>query len=463
MTGSMACATRSNLESWGFAKPEVSKLSKQWYKATITCLHLAEYTANHHIYAVHAIATLTMSAHTIGMSGELAVLLGAALKIAKSLGLDRVEYKVEIDTVDATSTDSHRRQVLQREKARRLWSQLCIQDWFSLPFSDSHCIHPTQFTTSKPANRDHLTMDHLADSIPTYVSYGNYLYEIARLIVDHHAAMLQSSTPFTKYEQVLEFDARMRKLATKGMPAYFHVTRPIDPTWPVFIPWARRSLTICFAHKVMMIHRTFMAQSFINPAFAITRKTCIAASKTILQEAKQERDEDGPIIWIDQAVCVAAGIFLCLDVFHRSEIEPEYTVHKGLVEECINMLQQFNNSMIAIRGVKLLSCLLSEREQSSHHSTNTSNPPYKHFDISLITRFLASDPDNILPDTDTNSPDEEDTITIPPASNLDTLFQEDQWPSHQFDELFPPQAGFSNSFLFDDLFHFDDLIGFGSA
>jgi hypothetical protein len=144
-------------------------------------------------------------------------------------------------------------------------------------------------------------MVRIEDTFPTYVSYGNYLNNIAKLMAEHHIAMTRACTPYTRYEQVLAFDKKMRKLA-KEIPDYFSVTAPVHPSWPVFIPWARRSLTICFAHKIIMIHRAFISSSFTNPAFQITRNTCIAAAKTILKEAKQEQDEDEPTVWIDQ-VC----------------------------------------------------------------------------------------------------------------------------------------------------------------
>ena len=118
-------------------------------------------------------------------------------------------------------------------------------------------------------------------------------------MAEHHIAMTRACTPYTRYEQVLLFDKKMRKLA-KEIPGYFNVTTPIHPSWPVFIPWARRSLTICFAHKIIMIHRKFISQSFTNPAFQMTRNTCIAAAKTILTEGQQDQDEEGPSIWIDQ-------------------------------------------------------------------------------------------------------------------------------------------------------------------
>jgi hypothetical protein len=300
MAGSISCASESMLTVWGFWQPDTARLPQHWYEATLTSLHLAGYTRNHSIYAVHAITTLSMSAHPLGFSEELTVLLATALKIAQSLRLSGLHSKTGSEVIDDTSSEAQRKSVLRREIGRRLWSQLCVQDWFSLP-SGGTLIRSSDFTTIKPSNRDHVTMAQIDETYPTYVSYGNYLNDIAKLMAEHHIAMAQASTPYTRYEKVLMYDKMMRKLA-KEIPGYFNVTTPIHSSWPVFIPWARRSLTICFAHKIIMIHRTFIGSSFTNPAFQMTRNTCIAAAKTILKEAKQEQDEDGPVIWIDQ-VC----------------------------------------------------------------------------------------------------------------------------------------------------------------
>jgi len=298
MAGSVACASVDMLEAWGFGVSDAARLSQQWYESTLTCLHLAGYTRNHSIYAVHAITTLSMSAHPLGFSEELTVLLGTALKIAQSLQLDRLDSKNGSEIVDETSSITHRKSILKLEIGGRLWSQLCVQDWFSLP-SGGSLIRPNEFTTIKPCNRDHVTMAHIDDTYPTYISYGNYLNDIAKVMAEHHITMAHTSTPYTRYEKVLLFDKKMRRLAA-DIPGYFSVTTPIHPSWPAFIPWARRSLTICFAHKIIMIHRTFISSSFANPAFQVTRNTCIAAAKTILKEAKQDQDEEGPVIWIDQ-------------------------------------------------------------------------------------------------------------------------------------------------------------------
>lgn len=302
MAGSLACCPDRILSTWGFWKTEVFELSLQWYKATVTCLNLSGYMSNHQLLSVHAITTLSMAAHTLGLSEDLSVLLSTALRIARSLRIDHIKYDPALDDIDAQATELRRRKVLRREIARRLWSQLCVQDWFAIPFHGSQCISAIDFTTSKPSNRNHITMEPLPRTFPTYISYGNYLYDIASLVAEHHVAMAHSSTPFTKYQRVLEFDARMKRLARDEMPVYFQVTAPIDASWPEFVPWARRSLTVCFAHKMLMIHRAFIRRSFTNPAFQITKATCIAAARTILNEAKKEREDSAPIIWIDQVM-----------------------------------------------------------------------------------------------------------------------------------------------------------------
>ncbi|KEF58178.1 uncharacterized protein A1O9_06104 [Exophiala aquamarina CBS 119918] len=442
ITGSLTCATSRQLEQLGFSKSEAVKLSMQWYKATIICLNQAEYTTNHTIYSLHAIATLTMSAHPLGRSSELSILMGSALKIAQSLGLDQLRQNPALEQILPTTSEEQRHTLLRLEVGRRLWSQLCIQDWMSLPFAGNHCINPLHFTTTKPSSRNHLTMDPIPATFPTYVSYGNYLFEIAKLMATHHEAMLRATTPFTKYEQVLDFDSRMRTLATQDMPRYFHVVEPIDPAWPKWVPWARRSLTICFAHKIIMIHRQFIRPSFANPAYSTTRVTCIAAAKTILNEAKQMDEKSGPIIWVDKAFCVVAGIVLCLDLFHRqSQLDPEYQSYHDLVVECISLLQKFETSVVAVRGAGLLAALISEIDRQH---LNLSWPP-QNIKMSHIFQSLAVDTraDNGLQNIDPQ--------LNPAAWGVDA--RDNNMPV--MPELFPPQAGFCNRFLLKELLDFE--------
>jgi hypothetical protein len=266
LAGSLICANDKQLVHWNFRKVDVAKQATRWYNASVACLEAADFTANYSLKSVQAIATLTTSAHTLGLSSKQAVLLACATKVAQSLGIHRLSFESAVDSITSDSSDNDRKRVLDRETRRRLWSQLCAQDWFSAPSNEGYSINPLFSTSIKPANRDFITMEMVPDHIPTYVSYGNYLNDIARLLAGLQEALATSHTIFSRYERVMEFDAEMRDLATKQRPVYFNVTEPVNPDWQDFVPWARRSLTICFSHKsksswlALFLERALMAR-----------------------------------------------------------------------------------------------------------------------------------------------------------------------------------------------------------
>jgi hypothetical protein len=184
-------------------------LSKQWFNATTTCLSLGSYLEDHMIYSVQAISTLTISAHIIGLSNTQSVLLSSANRIAQSLGLHRLGEEQSL-----TESGSNLDLIRKRETGRRIWCQLCTQDWFSIPFSESCTLNRSYFNTGKPLNCNDDSLTPLPSHIPTMTSYCNYRFDIAALIPEVQDAMTQSNTLFTKYEQVLVFDEKLRQLAT---------------------------------------------------------------------------------------------------------------------------------------------------------------------------------------------------------------------------------------------------------
>jgi hypothetical protein len=90
-------------------------------------------------------------------------------------------------------------------------------------------------------------------STPTQASYCNYRYDIAALMPQLLDAMTGCNTLFTKYEQVLRYDEKMRKLATACMPTFLSNNAPVATGWPIYVGWARRSLAICASHKIIMV------------------------------------------------------------------------------------------------------------------------------------------------------------------------------------------------------------------
>lgn len=394
LAGSITCAPIHRAQAWGFREPERETLSRRWVRAVITCLNKAEYAANQSILSVQAIATLTISAHLLGFSNMQSIHLAAAVRIAQSLGLHRL-------------TEDSPGNAVERETGKRVWSQLCSQDWFSLPFSETYLVNPIYSHSEPPINCNDYDLLPLPDSVPTSTSYCRFLNGVASIMPRLQDGLMSCNTAYTKYEQVLFWDKRLRSLATGERPPFLtHI--PLDSSWPLYVPWARRSLAISSSHKIIMIHRSFLSESFTNPAFGFTRRTCLAASKTIIKEYKFVVEEDGPILWIHQAFSVAASIILLLDVLHRDPSDKEYAEHKQLVEDTVEILKRCQNSMIATRGEKLLSALLKEipescdgtnggrkrrAEEMDHmsHREGRSQKRQRMFDVSTFVKSFCGD------------------------------------------------------------------------
>ena len=356
LTGTLACSPSRVRHSWGFGDSESSRLALQWYEACVLCLNVGHYTERHTIHSVEAIATLTIAAHILGKSNSQSVLLSAAGRIAQSLGLHRLGAN------NAGGSLEQRRCI---EAGRRVFNQLCTQDWFQIPFSESYSLNPKFVTSEKPINCNDENLERQPQSTPTQTSYCNYRYEIASLMPKLLDESSQCNTLFTKYEQVLKFDKKMRELATTSMPEFLSTSAAIHADWPVWISWGRRSLAICASHKIIMIHRRFLGLSFTNSAFSFTRRTCVAAAKTILKESLSVSDQDGPILWIEQAFSVAAGIVLCLDIAHREPDQEDLEYHATLMERTITYLKSFRTSKMASRGADLLLALQKEVQEGA--------------------------------------------------------------------------------------------------
>lgn len=364
LAGTMTCTSDQDTVAWGVSHGERGNLSRQWYKASVNCLNLADYTWRHHLNSVQAICVLTLSAHTLGFSNTHTTLLGSVIKMAQGLGMHRLELEPEeIIPSSVPITDTAKRdRVLRREIGRRLWQQICTQDWFSIPFSEMYLIQHKHFTSLPPQHIDEETLLPISPHEPALVSFSKCAKEIAAIMPEHHDSLLTATTLYQKYEQVLHYDARLKALATEGLPTYFSHNTPIMPYWPGWVSWARRSLRITVAHKIIMIHRAFLGRSFSDATFGYTRRASLEAATIIIQEVSHFFDQGtGPAIWVDQAHMVAAGITLSLDTFHRQAADPKLEEHRQLVELAITMLGRFNTSMIAIRGVRLLSSLLTEQ------------------------------------------------------------------------------------------------------
>lgn len=367
MCASIACVKPRNAQKLGFQEEEQGNLGKKWYQASVECLNAARYQQYHNVYSVQAIACTTFSAHLLGFSNAQSVMLASAVRIAQSLGFHRLS-----SSKNRGSQSDHTGNMIQAEIGKRLWQQLTMQDWFSVPFSETYCINPTQFTTEAPKECDEETMQAVLADKPTITTYSNFLIRVAAIMPALQDRSAQARTLHSKYEQVLIFDKMMRELVVTQLPSCLNSQTQIDPLWPSYIGIARRCLTITSAHKIIMIHRRFLGMSFKDQRYSFTRRTCLAAAKTIINEMKADVQDESPNLWTNQAFVVAASIILILDNFNRQQSAREYEEHRSLVNDALGILApSVAISSIASRGTRLVSELLVEQEKHTESNNDT--------------------------------------------------------------------------------------------
>lgn len=142
---------------------------------------------------------------------------------------------------------------------------------------------------------------------------------------------------------------------------------------------------------------------------------------------------------------------------HHSEGDSSSSLHKGLVEECIERLRKLKSSAIAVQGIRLLSVLLVEAKRAPR-PTSTSHKRAPPLDLvsrdrrkkSKISKFVDNPSSNSRgTGTEPHSlPAQDVNATAGDAGDRD----EELAPMEsRVPQLLPPQAGFSNDFLFNEL------------
>jgi len=67
---------------------------------------------------------------------------------------------------DGGRSPSRRDILTRREVGRRIWTQMCTQDWFSIPSSEIYSINKQHFTTYRPRRIDDKAMLTAGDRVP---------------------------------------------------------------------------------------------------------------------------------------------------------------------------------------------------------------------------------------------------------------------------------------------------------
>lgn len=299
MGASITSAPNAIVSRWQISHSQRQSLSREWYDATLSCLAQANYTARPHIDAIQAIEVLSLSAHVLGFSVQQYILFGSALRMAQSLGLQRIRQPaLEFGEDHIPTTPDHVTVALERETSRRVWLQLCVHDWFSASSADTVSVNSKHYGSAFPRRIDENTAAQVAENVALPVDFGIYLLKLGHVLAEFHDAIWTETATDVRYGIVLKFDAKLRTLGEKSLPNSF---RSEDA--PVWTRWARNCATTLQANKIILIHRSFLSQSFIDERYAYSRWASVSASRTLIREGEVALiDAERPRMWNDQVV-----------------------------------------------------------------------------------------------------------------------------------------------------------------
>ncbi|KAF2476189.1 uncharacterized protein BDR25DRAFT_309625 [Lindgomyces ingoldianus] len=448
LSATVIAAPDASTTAWGYGRSEKLRLTKQWAHATISCLLLGDFASRFHIYSVQAILNLHTSEHLVGSSKEFMVYQGAAVGVARGLGLHRLGPHPE-DNISSGATPEQKEALIQREMGRRTWYAMVSHDWLCSTSTGQYSIQKKHFTTVWPGYFDEESMTPVGDDIPTVTQSALHLHNVARSLIEFHDEMLDAPDLMSKYNVVLRSDQKMRALCTERVPKCMSPGTPFNPSWPRWVVWARRLHQASLYHKIIMIHQGFMPKSFKCPQFAYSRWACIDSAKQIIKHLSPEREEEEPQWWVEQAFVVTAGLCFALDLFHRSEREPETQEYLALVEKAIQLLQRWlPTSSLAAHGIRLLTSLLNERNKRIEASRPNlpSSATIDTFPNNISPAAIAhaaseSSPANAI----ISDPEAPADPWVPATQDLDMVDFE------EFMDTFPLEAGLDNNMFLENM------------
>ncbi|CAO2657507.1 Nn.00g036330.m01.CDS01 [Neocucurbitaria sp. VM-36] len=443
--------------SWGFTIDDKVRLAREWGAAAVSCLNMGNFTSQYHICSVQAIYIMHAYEHLVGSTNQWIALRSVAVVIAKSLGLHKLGPHPDDDRIHELNPEQ-KQAFVDREIGRRTWYTLTSQEWLCSTAQSGHCIgiQMRHFTTTRPKNLEEETMTPVDEATPTFTLVGTYFFDYAALLLEFHNSMLdaEDEEEQTKYARVLKFDGEMRVTCVEKIPRCLSPRTPPDPNWPKWVGWARRLHQASVNHKIIMIHQAYLSKSFKNVRYTFSRWACATAAKNIIN-MYNTREPEEPQWWVEQAFVVTAGTCLVLDLFNRTENDPEAQEYQACVQKAICYLQQCFTSSVAVHGVRLLLSLLQEYNKILEGLRSNTNQVVGS--VRQCPGVLAQIGDVDIPDNARASnaqmlpSDPEVPLSIDEAAQFN--FDIDALGFEDLMDYLPSEGGLDNNVLFDSIYN----------
>ncbi|GAA5979254.1 hypothetical protein JCM11641_001974 [Rhodosporidiobolus odoratus] len=358
---------REETAAIGWTDDGMFKAASDWFDCSIACLYRFNFLQVHDFSALQAISLLVLSGRDAGSATLIASLLYSGLSIAQDMGLSRLPSDAQWDALmKGKPTRLRAKSLIDREIRKRVLWALAHSEWFAIPFKGYSSMAKAQVTTPLPLNatdedlatgevvnrpRDEYTV---ASWLLGYVEIGRSM----RLAFEH--ATSEKSTAAQAYNSFLEADKQLEAVL-QNLPKWLRQGEDTAGL-PANAEIIRSTFLISVNHKILSIHRPFLAKPSRATTHAFARRRVIEAARAIAHEALLVPTNR---IW----TCiyhVSVGLFsLTLELYDQLKVPtPDNEAIRAEIEAALPMLEGLKDvSAIAERGLRLVLPLLEDERK----------------------------------------------------------------------------------------------------
>ncbi|GAA5895680.1 hypothetical protein JCM6882_000367 [Rhodosporidiobolus microsporus] len=360
--------SREKTEEMGWSDERMFKAASDWFECCVACLYRSNFLQVHDFFTLQAIALLVLSGRDAGSATLIATLLYSGISIAQDMGLHRLPSDEQWDlALKGKPARIRAKSLVDREIRKRVVWALVHSEYFAIPFKGYSTLAKVQIATPLPLNAtdEDLATGELIDrpaSEFTVVSWLLCYVDMGSLMArafEHSTS--EKATAAQAYHAFLEADKQLEALLN-DRPAWLRKGEDAGDLPGDLADTIRSTYLISLQHKILSIHRPFLAKPSRATTYAFSRRRVIEAARAILREAPLVQTNR---IWTCIYHVSVALFSLTLELYEQlKQASPDNDAIREEIQAALPTLEGLKDvSAIAERGLGLVLPLLADEER----------------------------------------------------------------------------------------------------
>ncbi|CEH15958.1 hypothetical protein CBOM_05166 [Ceraceosorus bombacis] len=326
---------------WGMDRPQAAVLCDQFNAGAYQLLWASDFIGSHQVEHLQAVILMSVYAYNLDDSDAAWALVGASIKIAQNLRLNRLDDpRVVATNRSGAATSSAAKglsvltNTLDREIGRRVWWYLT---WLDVSHALSHggcySILPAHNATAEPMNVDDDALNNEGHAAPKslseYTTSSFSIFRLRFLLLYRETIDLTHQRGGPTYAQVMEMDKKLLGLM-QSLPEYFALRiEDNESVWNVGDTnrdLELLSINLTAHNRLLRLHRPHLIKGLAGKdQTTVSARRCIDASKAILRILRHAKRAAPMLLkmWINVYYGFGAAVVVFLALCYETDQDSE--------------------------------------------------------------------------------------------------------------------------------------------